>query len=116
MSNSTFICSVNAIAPTSGRAALVDGQQVAIFRVTTSAGEHFFALDNFCPFSQANVLSRGIVGSLKGKWVVASPIYKQHFDLQTGICLEYPPVSVSTWPVTCEGDQLFIVNRKYAAA
>ena len=47
-----------------------------------------YAIDNHDPFSQANVLSRGIVGDLKGRDVVASPIYKHHFDLNTGECLE----------------------------
>ena len=47
-----------------------------------------YLIDNHDPFSKANVLSRGIVGDLKGHNVVASPIYKQHFCLETGKCLE----------------------------
>ena len=34
--------------------------------------------------------SRGIVGDLQGEPVVASPIYKHHFSLITGRCLEDP--------------------------
>jgi nitrite reductase (NADH) small subunit len=110
------VCSVNDIAPNSGRAALVDGQQVAIFRLSTAQGEEFFAVDNFCPFSKANVISRGIVGSLKGKKVVASPIYKQHFDLETGVCLEDESVSIKTWLVNLDGEKILIAIKQLALA
>ena len=49
------------------------------------------------PASGANVLSRGIVGDLGGEIVVASPIYKQHFSLVTGRCLEEPELSVPAY-------------------
>jgi nitrite reductase (NADH) small subunit len=65
--------------------ALVDGVQVALFR--TSLGE-LFAVSNRDPFSGANVISRGIVGSVQGRSVVSSPMYKQRFDLATGTCLD----------------------------
>ena len=110
------ICNVDDIVPNSGRAALVEGKQIAVFRLVTAAGDEFFALDNFCPFAKANVLSRGIVGSLKGKKVVASPIYKQHFCLETGVCLEDETVSLTRWPVVCEGKQLFVACKDRAAA
>ena len=51
-------------------------------------------MGNLDPFSRANVLSRGIVGDLKGELVVASPVYKQHFSLRTGQCVEDPDVRV----------------------
>jgi nitrite reductase (NADH) small subunit len=55
---------------------------VAVFRVGATASPRVFAIDNYDPNSQAAVLSRGLVGSLGERIVVASPIYKQHFDLQ----------------------------------
>jgi nitrite reductase/ring-hydroxylating ferredoxin subunit len=39
-----------------------------------------------------------LVGSLGERVVVASPIYKQHFDLASGECLEAPGHSVAAWP------------------
>ncbi len=69
-----------------GVCALVAGRQIAVFRV----GDAVFALDNFDPASEANVLSRGLVGDLKGEYVVASPLYKHHYSLTTGRCLEDP--------------------------
>ena len=63
--------------PTAGVAALIDGRQIAVFRV----GDSVYALDNCDPHSDANVLSRGLVGDVQGEPVVASPIYKHHFSL-----------------------------------
>lgn len=105
MSTWTNICRVDDILTNMGRCALFNGEQVAIFRVSDS-DEKFFAVNNHCPFSQANVLSRGIVGSLSDKIVVASPIYKQHFDLETGQCLEDEKVAVKTYQVRIEGDKV----------
>jgi NAD(P)H-dependent nitrite reductase small subunit len=92
------ICRLDAIVPNTGVCALVDGRQVAIFRVD----ERVHAIDNFDPFSKANVLSRGIVGDLRGELVVASPVYKQHFSLTTGQCVEDPDVRVTVHPVAVE--------------
>lgn len=86
-----FVCRLHEILPWSGVAALVDGRQVAVFR--TADAVH--ALDNRDPIGGANVLSRGIVGDLKGELVVASPLYKHHFSLETGRCLEDAAVSVA---------------------
>jgi nitrite reductase (NADH) small subunit len=52
--------------------ALVAGHQVAILRVH----DEVFALSNLDPFSQAFVLSRGIVGSRGDRLKMASPVYK----------------------------------------
>jgi nitrite reductase (NADH) small subunit len=68
----------------------VAGRQVAIFRVD----DELYALSNYDPFSEAFVLSRGIVGSAGDRLKVASPVYKQSFDLATGACLEDPSVTV----------------------
>lgn len=103
----TAICDLDDVLPSLGRCALFNKKQVAIFRVKNSSGENeLFAIDNYCPFSHANILSRGITGSLDGKLVVASPLYKQHFDLATGICLEDESVKVNTYPVRLEGNTI----------
>ncbi len=89
------VCSADDIGEQLGVRALLGQVQIAIFRIKNE----FFALDAIDPFSQAAVLSRGLVGDLKGHWVVASPLYKQHFDLRTGQCLEDESVAVKTYPV-----------------
>lgn len=80
------ICNVSDISKNTGVCALHNGEQVAIFKV--GKDEQLFAVQNFDPIGGANVLSRGIVGDVKGQIVVASPLYKQQFCLMTGRCLE----------------------------
>ena len=91
------ICSLEAIAPNTGVCALVKDQQVAIFRIGTE--DEVFAISNYDPFSKAFVLSRGIVGDRNGIPKVASPIYKQNFNLLTGQCLDDETVSITTYKV-----------------
>ena len=112
------ICPLDHLIVDRGVAAKVGPSQVAVFRVgrghcdespSASQGgatdpscegpDEVFALSNYDPFSMANVLSRGIVGCKGGRLKVASPIYKQSFDLTTGECLDDPAVSVPTFEV-----------------
>ncbi len=92
----TAVCRYDDIIPERGVAALVDGAAVAVFRTHDGA---VYALSNLDPFSNASVLSRGIVGDRAGCATVASPIYKQVFELATGVCLDAPDVMVPTYPV-----------------
>ena len=96
----TVVCPVDDILPDTGVCALVEGRHVAVFRV---GQDRFFAIDNVDPKSGASVLSRGLVGSLGDRIVVASPLYKQHIDLQSGECIEQPELSVSAHAVRTEG-------------
>lgn len=91
------VCALDDLVLDRGVCALVGAQQVAVFRVAPE-GE-LYALSNLDPFSQAYVLSRGIVGSKGDVPKVASPVYKQSFDLRSGLCLDDPSVSVRTFPV-----------------
>ena len=93
------VCDLAEIVPNTGVCALLNLVQVAVFHLDDNGTPRVFAIDNYDPNSQAAVLSRGLVGSLGERIVVASPIYKQHFDLQTGECLEAPENSVGTYPV-----------------
>jgi nitrite reductase (NADH) small subunit len=97
------VCSLEDILPDTGVCALVGGKQVAIFRV--GQGD-LHALQNFDPFSKAFVLSRGIVGDRAGVPKVASPIFKQSFDLRTGQCLDDPAVTLRTYPVRLRGGRV----------
>ncbi len=96
------VCAVDDLVPNAGICALVDKKQIAIFSMPKIDG--LFAIDNFDPFSAANVLSRGMVGDLGGEPMVASPMYKQHFSLKTGQCFEDEAVKVAVYAVqVCEG-------------
>jgi nitrite reductase (NADH) large subunit len=98
------VCELDDVLPESGVAALIDGHQIAVFRV----GDGVFAIDNFDPHSEANVLSRGIIGDINGELVVASPIYKHHFVLATGRCIEEPELSVRAYPVRVTDGRIWI--------
>ena len=103
----TSLCSRDDLIENSGVCALYNDEQLAIFYLPDSE-QKVYALSNHDPFSGANVLSRGIVGSLGDKTVVASPIYKQHFDLLTGACIEDAEVKIKTYPVDLVDDQVMI--------
>jgi nitrite reductase (NADH) small subunit len=90
------VCRLDQVPVERGVCALVDGRQVALFR---TASGHLHAVGNQDPFSGAMVLSRGIVGSRGEAATVASPMYKQVFDLATGICLDDPAVAIPAYPV-----------------
>jgi NAD(P)H-dependent nitrite reductase small subunit len=90
------VCALDDIVPNTGVCALVGGEQVAVFRLDD---DRVYAIGNFDPLSGANVLSRGIVGDLGGELVVASPVYKQHFSLASGRCLEEPDACVPVFEV-----------------
>jgi NAD(P)H-dependent nitrite reductase small subunit len=98
------ICRLDDIVPGTGVCALVGGEQVAVFRID----QEVYAIGNRDPFSGVNVLSRGIVGDLNGELVVASPLYKQHFSLLTGRCIEDPSVSVPVYRARVEGADIQI--------
>jgi len=90
------VCSYDSIYPDTGVCALVDGRQVAVYRLSDG---NLYAVSNFDPFSKANVLSRGIVGDRGGEPKVASPIYKQTFNLWTGVCYEDAGVRLDVYRV-----------------
>jgi nitrite reductase (NADH) small subunit len=93
------VCSQQDLVHDSGVVVWLDGAQVALFYLPGAEGKTLYAIDNHDPQSGANVIGRGLVGSIKGDLVVASPIYKQHFRLEDGSCLEYPEQRLRVWPV-----------------
>lgn len=103
--NWTAVCTADDIVPHTGVCALVDGHHVAVFRLGDA---RFFAIDNIDPKSGASVLSRGLICSLGERIAVASPLYKNHFDLATGECLEAPEHSVAVHAVRVEDGRVLV--------
>ncbi len=101
----TPVCRADDILPGTGVCARVEGRHVAVFRL---ADDRYFAIDNVDPRSQASVLSRGLVGNLGDRLVVASPLYKNHFDLRSGACLEAPEQSVRAHQVRVEDGRVLV--------
>ncbi len=83
--------------------------QVAIFFLPDSE-QKIFALGNWDPIGKANVLSRGMIGNIGKELVVASPLYKQHFSLITGKCLEDEGIQVPVFDVSLENNLLYITT------
>jgi nitrite reductase (NADH) small subunit len=90
------VCDLADLVPERGAAALLEGVQVALFR---THDDHVYAVQQLDPYSAANVMSRGIVGSRGEVPTVASPMYKQVFDLRTGECLD--AVGKEPQPLRC---------------
>lgn len=99
------ICSLEDIWPNTGVCALMHGRQIAIFRMKSDV---LYAIDNHDPYSKANVLSRGIIGDLSGEPVVASPIYKHHYRLRTGVCVEDADTQLNTYPVQLRDGMVWV--------
>ena len=107
VSKTITICERSDLISNSGICVLVEGQQIALFYLPKESPQ-VYAIGNWDPIGKANVLSRGIVGDINERLVVASPLYKQHFDLQTGECLEDSAVNVPVFTVAMEGDQVSV--------
>lgn len=110
------VCTLGDLETERGRAALIDGEQIALFLLPDGT---VLAVDNLDPFSGAHVISRGIVGSRGEAPTVASPLHKQVFDLRTGECLETHgkvggPLRV--WPVVVDGQDVYVGVPERAAS
>jgi nitrite reductase (NADH) small subunit len=100
------VCSREDLVTNSGVVVWLDGAQVALFYLPDAEDGQLYAVDNRDPQSGVNVIGRGLIGSIKGDLVIASPLYKQHFRLKDGSCLEYPEQRLRVWPVRFEGQDV----------
>lgn len=79
----TATCDLDDLPVERGVAALVDGRQIALFRLTDGT---VHAVDHHDPATGANVLARGLLGTSEGRWYVASPLLKHRYFLDDGSC------------------------------
>lgn len=103
------LCQLGDLVENAGVCALFKGQQIALFYLPQE-NPVVYATGNWDPIGGANVLSRGIVGDVGGELVVASPLYKQHFSLLSGRCLEDDAVAIPVYEVVVDGDQVLIAD------
>ena len=107
------VCTLDDLVPERGAAAMVAGVQVALYRAHDGT---VYAVQQHDPHSGANVMSRGLLGSLGEVPIVVSPMYKQVYDLRTGACLDsigMEPVALRTWPVrVVDGEVLVGVEAR----
>jgi nitrite reductase (NADH) small subunit len=100
----TAACAYDRLMPNRGVGVLLgDGTQAALFRLDDGS---LYAVGNIDPFSGAAVISRGLVGDRGGRPTVQSPIKKQAFGLDDGICLDDENVALPVYPtrVTADGN------------
>ncbi|KUI44768.1 nitrite reductase small subunit [Mycobacterium sp. GA-1199] len=98
----TTACRYDFLIPNRGVGVLLaDGSQAALFRLDDGS---LHAISNIDPFSGAAVMSRGIVGDRGGRPTVQSPIKKQAFALDDGVCLDDPEVSLPVYPTRLTAD------------
>jgi nitrite reductase (NADH) small subunit len=107
------VCAVDDLEVERGTAALLGGTQIALFLLygPDGTGGRVHAVSNLDPYSHAHVISRGIVGTRQGVPTVASPMYKQVFDLRTGACLDTQgkePESLHVWPVAVDDGNVLV--------
>jgi len=110
------VCALTALEVERGRAALLDGEQIALFLLPDG---RVHAVQNLDPYSGAQVLSRGIVGTRQGAPTVASPMYKQVFDLRTGACLDAggkEPRALRVWPTAVRDGVVFVCRAQPSSA
>ncbi|NNC54125.1 MAG: nitrite reductase small subunit NirD [Pseudomonadales bacterium] len=103
----TTLCDRADLVVNAGVCALHKGEQIAIFYLP-DVNNGVYALQNWDPLGNAAVLSRGITGDIDGRLVVASPLYKQHFDLATGECLEDGDIKLKTYRVSLVDDAVVL--------
>jgi NAD(P)H-dependent nitrite reductase small subunit len=103
------VCALDALVPERGVAALIDGEQLAVFRLHDGSVR---AVQQADPYADgANVMSRGLVGTSQGRPTVASPMYKQVFDLDSGACLDpkgASPMALRRWAVRVVDGTVFV--------
>lgn len=86
------------LVPGAGVGARYGERQIALFWIP-ELDNRILAVDNYCPVSGVNIISRGIVGDIEGEPVVATPLYKKHFSLLDGRCIEDPETTLQTFSV-----------------
>ncbi|MCQ3828568.1 nitrite reductase small subunit NirD [Microbulbifer elongatus] len=101
------VCKRSDLVADSGVCALVGGRQIALFFLPEQEPQ-LYAIDNWDPVANAGVIGRGLVAEIDGELTVASPLYKQHYRLSDGQCLEQEELKLETFPVAFEGDEVLI--------
>ena len=102
------VCAIADVPADAGICVLVDGAQIALFRV---AGEPtIYAVQNRCPHWNEMVLWRGLTGDHEGEPRVACPMHKKQFSLATGRCLTEDTDAVRTFGGRTDGDRVLLAR------
>ena len=88
------VCPLDELELAWGEAALIDGVQIALFRLDAAT---VYAVGQMDPATFANVMARGITGSRGSRPTIASPLHKEVYDLETGECYSNPGLSLPSF-------------------
>lgn len=113
------ICQRSDLVADSGVCALVgdtfagsaEKKSVALFFIPGQETQ-LYAVDNWDPIAQAGVIARGLVAELDGELTVSSPLYKHHFRLSDGVCVEDESIRLDVYPVAFDGETVCIAVDK----
>ena len=110
------VCALTDLTPGRGVAALLDGEQVAVFLLGYPDGAaDLRAVGNIDPFGRAAVMSRGLVGTRGTVPTVASPLLKQVFSLDTGVCLDDSSYTLPLYPIRVQAGVVEVTRWADAA-
>ena len=102
------VCAIAELEPLWGEAALVDGQQLALFLLPDGS---LYAVSNQDPATGAFVMSRGIVGSRGPHHTIASPLHKEVYNLDTGECFTTPSLQLPTFDVSVVDGRVLVATE-----
>jgi nitrite reductase (NADH) small subunit len=103
------VCSDSDLVNNSGVCALLEDQQIALFKVQDADQQKLYAISNWDPIGKANVLYRGLIGSVDKSTVVISPLYKQRYCLESGQCLDDQHNQLRVYPVRVEQQKIQVL-------
>jgi nitrite reductase (NADH) small subunit len=106
VNNWITVCSDTDLVTNSGVCALLNKQQIALFKIKSANNEQLYAVSNWDPIGKANVLYRGLLGSVQDSKVIISPLYKQRYCLESGQCLDDAAIKLIVYPVRIEQNQV----------
>ena len=77
----------------------VDGKAIAVFNCDGT----FYAVDNTCKHRGGPLGEGALAGT-----TVTCPWHGWEYDVKTGACLLDPKITVKSYPVTLEGDDILV--------
>lgn len=90
-----------------GMAALIKGEQVAIFNFARKG--KWFATGNRCPHKGEQCIARGLLGDADGQPKVACPFHKRAFSLESGECLSGDDFTIPTYEVKVQDGTVYVL-------
>ncbi len=79
----------------------IDGTLIALFNL----GDKYYAIENVCPH-QAGPVGEGEISNGD---IITCPLHEWMFNIKTGVSSDFPGISVKTFPVKVDGNEIKVV-------